>query len=236
MAAAAIQPMNRLRCCKLPSPRVPLSHRRAPIARGPWRHGQESGPQCCGEGRNRCGCGRAASTAPARQRVCAKIGDAPPRIADAAWSAPQVARASLCEASLARASRAREGDQYQVVEITGFRFPNSGESRSDQANRQRCRALAAFQQRRLRGRTEQYTFLIRSCQGSRILGFPHREAWVRQVQYRPMAYSCDAHRDLVIGDARALSVHRRQSGDGNPRGTSTALAQHPARVVLAVRT
>jgi hypothetical protein len=72
---------------------------------------------------------------------------------------------------LARTSRAREAkmDQYQVIEITGFRFRNSGESRSDQANRQQCRALAASQQHRLRGRTDDYTFLIRSRQGAHRL-------------------------------------------------------------------
>jgi hypothetical protein len=83
--------------------------------------------------------------------------------------------------SLSRARHAREAkrDQYQVIEITGFRFRNSGESRSDQANRQQCQALAAFQQHRLRGRTDDYTFLIRSRQGMTLTCLSNGEATMK---------------------------------------------------------
>ena len=124
--------MNRVRCSELPSPRVPLSHRRAPIARRSWRHGQGPGQQCCGEGRNRCGCGRAASTAAARQRVCGKIGNPPLGIANAVWSAPRVAGGSLGEAATCVASPRQEG-----IRTKPLRFLDSESRKQERAGRRR---------------------------------------------------------------------------------------------------
>src|SRR5215472_15753978 len=58
--------------------------------------------------------------------------------------------------NLSRARRAREAkrDQYQVLEILGYDLRKAGGSRRAQANRQQCRALAAFQKHSFGGKNE----------------------------------------------------------------------------------
>ena len=61
-------------------------------------------------------------------------------------------------AKLSRARRAREAkrDQYQVLEILGHHLRKAGGSRRGQANRQQCRALAAFQKHSFGGKNQLY--------------------------------------------------------------------------------